>query len=241
MQQKVTLGMLLVLTLLSFAFVVAEQSSIGPYKAGDTATLIQSCGNCTYCNVSSLKYPNGTQALDNTAMVKDGVEYTYDFSTPSAVVGTYIVNTECDVDGVSTPVAYELIVTANGKEVPIGMPTFQGIMLIVIFGISWFMLFLSLRVNEAGPKIFFMGLSFIFIMASIMTAYQVSVEYNVASSLNTTLGGLVFVIGAVLLVIFFYILIRQTIVILDYFKVRRGLKWGGAPAMKGYGPNNWMY
>ena len=241
MLQKTGIGVFLVLALFMFTFVVAEQSEIGPFKAGDTATLIQTCGNCSYCNVTSLKYPNGTQALDNTAMVKDGVEYTYDYTTSDTVVGTYIVNTECDVDGVSTPVSYDLVVTANGKEVPAGMPNFQGIMLLVIFGISWFMLFLSMKVNEAGPKIFFMVLSFVFIMAAMMTAYQISVEYNVTSSLNSTLGGLVMVVGMILLVIFFYILIRQTIVILDYFKVKRGLKWGGAPAMQGYGPNGWMY
>ena len=233
--------MLLVVTLFSMTFISAGQPEIGPYKAGDTVTLIQTCGNCTYCNVTSLKYPNGTSALSSTAMVKDGVEYTYDYTTNSSIVGTYLVNTDCDVDGVSTPVSYDLVVTANGKEVPVGMPNFQGIMLIVIFGISWFMLFLSMKMKEAGPKIFFMVLSFVFIMAAMMTAYQVSVEYNVASSLNTTLGGLVFVIGIILVVIFFYILIRQTIVILDYFKVKRGLKWGGPASVRGYGPNSWMY
>lgn len=241
MQKTTMFGILLVFTLLSISFIYAEQSSIGPYKAGDTVSLIQTCGNCTYCNVTSLNYPNGTQALDNTAMVKDGVEYTYDYTTNESITGIYIVNTECDVDSISTPVSYDLIITANGKDIPTGMPTFQGIILLVVFGTAWFMLFLSIRVNEAGPKIFFMILSFIFVMATMMTAYQVSIDYNVTSSLNTTLGGIVFVVGMIILVIFFYILIRQTIVILDYFKVKRGLKWGGAPAMRGYGPNGWMY
>lgn len=235
----------LFVTLLALAifstFVFAEESSIGPYAAGDTVPLIQTCGNCTYCNVTSLTFPNGSLALDNTAMTKDGVEYTYNYTTPNDTTGTYLVNTDCDVDGASTPVTYDLIVTTNGKEIPTGMPTFQGVILLVVFGIAWFMLLLSLKVNEAGPKIFFMVLSLIFIMASVMTAYQVSVDYNVASSLNTTLGGIIFVVGAIILVIFFYILIRQTIVILDYFKVKRGLKWGGPASVRGYGPNGWMY
>ncbi len=130
-----TLGM--VIFLLSITFVSAENQEIGPYQAGDTVTLIQSCGNCSYCNVTSLKYPNGTEALEDLSMTKDGVEFEYDYETSTEIIGTYIVNTDCDVDGISTPVSYDLIVTANGNSVPTAgvVVLFTFLFLIIIGGL----------------------------------------------------------------------------------------------------------
>lgn len=240
--QKITFSLVLITFLiLGITFISASQQTVGPFKAGEQITLIQTCGNCTYCNVTSLIFPNGTKALGQVAMVQDGSEYTYDYTLNETIFGDYIVNGKCDVDGIDTVWAYNFEATSTGKPTPDGIPSFYGVLIVVIFGVSVFFLFLSMRLNEVGPKIFFMVISFIFLLATMMTAYQLSAEFNLSSTLNSTTGGLVFALAMILLVIFFYILIRQTVVVLDMYKVKKGLAWPGGAGVTGYKMNNWQY
>ena len=61
-------------------------------------------------------------------------------------------------------------------------------------------------------------------MATVLTAYMVSADGNVATATNTTTLSLVYVLGAILFIIFIYIMIRQTVAVLDMFKINKGLK-----------------
>lgn len=232
---------IIALVIIGIGFVSAAQQTVGPFQSGEQITLIQTCGNCTYCNVTSLIFPNGTKALGQVAMVQDGSEYTYDYTLNETVFGDYIVNGKCDVDGIDTVWAYNFEATSTGKPTPDGIPSFYGVLVIIIFGVSVFFLFFSMKLNEVGPKIFFMVASFIFLLATLMTAYQLSAEFNLSAALNSTTGALVFVLAMVLLIIFLYILIRQTVVILDMYKVKKGLAWPGGAGVTGYKMNNWQY
>ena len=53
--------------------------SLGIFKAGDNVSLIQLCDDCTYNNITSIIYPNGTIALGEAEMTKDGTQYNYTY------------------------------------------------------------------------------------------------------------------------------------------------------------------
>lgn len=91
----------------------AEIQTLGTFKKGTCVELLQTCSNCTYVNISSVIYPNSTQALGLVAMTKTGTKYNYTFCNAN-YSGIYIVNGYGDVDGVTTVYAYDFEVNPQG-------------------------------------------------------------------------------------------------------------------------------
>jgi len=223
-QTLILITILLALLLIPTAFAVQE--SLGVFKQGECVDLIQICADCTYVNFTSVMFPNSTNyplAVEGTQV---GVEFSYQFCETDAL-GNYIVNGHGDIEGVNTIFTYDLDVTSTGNSTPDGMSFMLGTIFLVIFGIACFFLFVSAQMNEPGPKIFFLIASFIFIAASIAMAVNVAQESNVANSISSTLGSILMAIGAIIFVIIAYIMIRQTVAVLDMYKSKRGMSWGG--------------
>lgn len=105
----IIIGMLLI------NLINAEVQTLPTVQLNKCADLKQTCGNCSYVTISSLVYPNYTNALRNVNMTKDGTHYNYTFCY-NTIDGEYVVNLFGDVDGVDTPAAYNYFVTASGKE-----------------------------------------------------------------------------------------------------------------------------
>jgi len=217
--------MLLLVT--SMTLVFATETDIGTKKLDSCIDLIQSCADCTYVNFTSYTLPNGTREIIEVSGVKEGTSFTYNSCTLANQSGTYIIDGHGDDGGTDEVFTYTYDVTTTGNPTPEGMPMFQMGLIILIFGISCFFLYLSFVMGEVGFKIFFMVISLVFLSASMLTAYMVSMDGNVAAGTNATTLGLVIVLGSILVIIFFYILIRQTIGVLDSFKINKGLKMGG--------------
>jgi len=217
--------MLLIVT--SFTLVSANINDIGTKKQNDCIDLIQTCADCSYVNFTSYTLPNGTRTVWEVPGVKDGTSFTYYNCSLANQTGQYIIDGHGDIEGTDTVFSYTYDVTPTGNPTPEGMPMFQMGLIIVIFGTACFFLYLSFVMGELGFKIFFMVMSFIFLAATMLTAYMVSTDGNVAAGTNATTLGLFFVLGIILIIIFFYILIRQTISVLDSFKVNKGLKMEG--------------
>lgn len=90
---------------------------IGPFKINQDLNLIQTCDDCTYNNITSLIYPNGTLAFTNVAMTKDGTHYNYTVDKSYfQVPGTYIVNGVGDLSGAETVWAYDFQINSAGVE-----------------------------------------------------------------------------------------------------------------------------
>ena len=96
-------------------FVSAEQQSLPTQKINTCVTLSQTCDSCSYVNLTTVKYPNSTEATIGKYMTQNGVKYTYSFCNTSAI-GTYIVTTCGDVDGNETCVDYDFDVNVLGLE-----------------------------------------------------------------------------------------------------------------------------
>jgi hypothetical protein len=220
------LTILLVLLLVTFGSVAsgAEATDIGTKKLGDCIDLIQTCADCTYVNFTSYTRPNGTRVVNEWAGVKNGVSFTYHSCNITDQLGEWWIDGHGNMQGTDTVFAYPYWVTTTGNPTPDGMPMFQMGILIIVFGISCFLLYLSSQMNEVGFKIFFLIASLIFLAATMLTAYMVSMDGNVPVATNTTTLSLFVVLGMVIVIIFIYVLIRQTINVLDMFRIKRGLK-----------------
>ena len=220
-----TYFIMMLLMVTSISVVSATQQDIGTKKFGDCIDLIQTCPDCNYVYFSSYTRPNGTREFPNWLAENNSITWTKNDCNITDQLGTWIVDGYGDIGGVDTEFSYTYIVTTTGNPTPVGMPMFQMGLIIVIFGISCFLLFLSSQMKEVAFKIFFLVISLIFLMASILTAYMVSMDGNVVAATNSTTLGLIIVLGAILIIIFAYILIRQTINALDMYRIKRGHEW----------------
>jgi hypothetical protein len=234
MAKLIIILMLLIVT--TFTIVDAGETTIGFKKLNSCIDLIQTCADCSYVNFSSYTMPNGTRTITNWGGVQSGSSFTYNNCNITSQLGTWIIDGMGDVSGTDTVFTYTYVVTTTGNPTPNGMPTFQMGVIIIIFGISCFLLFLSSQMNEVALKIFFLITSLIFLMATMITAYMVSMDGNVTATTNATTLSLVFVLGMILIIIFIYIMIRQTINALAMFKLKKGLAWevGGVKGNKAY-------
>jgi len=212
-----------ILLVMSITIVSATETNIGTKKLNDCIDLIQTCADCSYVNFSSTTMPNGTRNITEVSATKEGISFTYYNCNATNQLGTWLIDGHGDIGGSDKIFTYTYDVTTTGNPTPEGMPMFQMGLIIVIFGIACFMLYLSSSMNEIAFKIFFLLTSLVFLMASMLTAWMVSMDGNVSIATNTTTLALVSVLGSILFIIFIYIMIRQTINALDMFKIRKGL------------------
>ena len=84
-------------------------------KSQDCINLIQTCSNCSYVNISSILYPNSTEALGQVVMTKSGTSYNYTFCDTDSN-GDYIVNGHGDDNGDTKVFQYWFKVSPSGKE-----------------------------------------------------------------------------------------------------------------------------
>ena len=56
---------------------LASATSIGTFQQKEGVQLYQTCNNCTYCNITTLRYQNIT-LLSNIEMTKDETYYYYE-------------------------------------------------------------------------------------------------------------------------------------------------------------------
>ena len=80
------LFMMIVVSIL-FSISLVSADSIGVFKSSEVIELYQTCNNCTYCNLSSIKYPDGLNILNNTIMNQDDSYFYYILN------GNYTINT----------------------------------------------------------------------------------------------------------------------------------------------------
>jgi len=228
--------LVLMLLIVTVSMVGATETTIGTKKLNDCIDLVQSCASCTYVNFTSYTMPNGTRSVVEWSGTQSGTSFTKNDCNITNQLGTWIIDGHGDISGIDTVFTYTYDVTTTGNPTPDGMPMFQMGVIIIIFGIACFLLYMSSQMGEVGFKIFFMFTSLVFLMATMLTAYMISADGNVAAATNATTLGLVTVLGMILFIIFIYIMIRQTINVLDMFRIKRGLAWDVGPgsAVGGY-------
>lgn len=129
------------LLIIMFSLVIADD--IGTYKVNQEMQITNYCqtGDCSFINLTSLEYPNGTIIYPNTAMTQNGQTFNYSF-TPT-IIGEYTFVTTGD-PSVTIYDSDTFNVTYSGKD------TFIGINIILLLFFSSILLgvvYLNRKVN----------------------------------------------------------------------------------------------
>lgn len=188
-------------------------------RQNDIVTLKQTCDSCTYVNLSSITYPNSTLVIYNSAMTKNGIEFTTPFSNTN-ILGCYTYVVFGDKDGTLQSETIDLKVTSTGEEVG----SSQTIVIIGILGAMalFFGLGRAFNKDKWKIKLTFDILAIIMALIAINSIRIIATESeNLA---NMTQAGLIVVI-AILGIMVAYFLIMMTIEVVGYFKKRRDMRW----------------
>ena len=99
--KKILTILCLGIVLISLASVSAVTNEYAPVKQSDCVTLKQTCGSCSYSNIS-VSFPNSTLQTINEVMIDNGGGiFTYQFCNTTNL-GRYDVMTCGDINGVHT-------------------------------------------------------------------------------------------------------------------------------------------
>ncbi len=146
--KKILLTFIFVLFLISLAS--AEIQSLGTLKQNDNVNLIQTCGSCTFNNITSVLYPNSSIAISNVQMTKEGTFYNYTFSDTNTL-GNYIVNGVGDLGGIDTVWNYDFEITPSGFKIT-NNSIIYSVLLIIIFLMDILFLFIILSLSFENPR-----------------------------------------------------------------------------------------
>jgi hypothetical protein len=122
---------MIVLIILVMGLVSADQS-IPPVKQGSCASLIQTCGNCTFVNVTGIHYPspNSTVIYLNNLMTKNNNLYNFTFCDNN-YLGQYVYDTLGNPDGVLTSQSVSYYVTTTGQTLDMSKATMYIAILVI--------------------------------------------------------------------------------------------------------------
>lgn len=169
---------LLVLTLANVSALGFDDESMGTFKAGETITLIQTCENCTYINITSIRLPDSSIVISNQNMTMlSATEYSISFNQTSNL-GTYRMSFISDEDGVSKTANTWFEITKNGRDKPSGL-------VLSLFSI----LFLAL----AGYFIFFISYTLMFFVQFTLEEHLRGVVFGLEDVMFNLAGYLVLV------------------------------------------------
>ena len=92
-----------------------DNSYLGTFKQNQTITFKQTCDSCSYSNLSSVYYPNGTVAYYDYSMAKNGIEYTIS-SNDTDILGCYSYSVYGDKGGTKTSETIDYRITPSGQS-----------------------------------------------------------------------------------------------------------------------------
>ena len=217
MEKKVFPFLLFVMMIAS---VLAAQS-LGTFESNTDVTLVQSCSDSTYSNISKVTFPNSSLAINiETVMVPgDGDTYSYVFSDTESL-GRYLVYGHCDEDGTDTVWVYDFEVTYTGQKVSLS----NSMIIFSLMGLAAIFLTISFFFNTE----YWIFKSFFQFMAVLSGLIAVNSARIIASESNS-LGAMgeagILLMVVVLLLFFIWIFVYAFKEIIKIFKNKGDLRW----------------
>ena len=204
------------------AMPLISADSIGTFKEGLDIELYQTCNNCTYCNFTSIKYPNSTVILTHAVAVKDRTHYSYNLDglNTTDILGVYKYCYDCgnDIEKLTGCIDFE--VTSTGERVSLS----NMIIVIVFLAVAGIFLVLSFTFSKDHwlLRTFFNFCAVGMGILAINSGMIIASESNSLGKMGTT--GLT--MGIVILALFFlYMFIYAFMEIIKVFKERGNLRW----------------
>jgi len=214
----------ILLQIVIFLFLIPSVTAIlGTFEKESNVDLIQTCNNCTYCNLTSIKFPNGSNIVNNVEMDQDGTYFNYLLiKNYTEEVGTYIYCYDCGNTDEKATGCIDFDVTLSGAKTPEGVSYVLVGIIIVLFGISCIFLYLSDKMMQPAPKIFLLLAGFVFLLGCVSTMSVIAFDSNLTSGVNTTVAIMLYALGLIFFVIFAYVMIKQTIEALELYRNKKG-------------------
>lgn len=157
------------LLLLAILFIVpmisAECAYYGTFKLNENITLVQTCSDCTWINITGVTAPDSSSALAETPMLVVGGQFQYLFTNASEM-GTYTVTGRGD-DSYADVWCYTFNTNGSGQIVSNSQTTLIIIGIVVMLIVCAFFFVLSMVFKHPGTKIFLMALSSITLIVLI--------------------------------------------------------------------------
>jgi len=130
------------LLILSFLIPLISAISIGTFKRNEPVELYQTCNNCTYCNITSIKYPNSSNMFTNLVMNQQGTYYYWVLGAGNTTeLGTYTYCYECGNTVEKATGCIEFEVTPSGFSGTLGF-------YIIIITIGFLILLLGFYLSD---------------------------------------------------------------------------------------------
>jgi hypothetical protein len=213
--------LILIMSMFLLSLVSAQQGTLGTFKQNECIDLIQTCADCTFNNITSVLYPNSTQALGQVPMTQTGTQFNYSFCSTS-VPGTYIINGLGNPGTINTIWVYDLVITPSGNAFNDSSATTTAIILALMFGVTVFFLIFSKTTVNPTIQLFFNLISYLTMALTVGAGVILLQSSGVQSNISSLMTGLMWLIGIVLVIIMYYIFIQQTKHALSLMRAKKG-------------------
>lgn len=216
-------GLILFGTIIFFSYLPSVSGELGTFKQGTDIQLIQTCNNCTYCNITAVKYPNSSDIYVNQIMTQDGTYFNFTLnSTYTNTLGWHKYCYDCGNEEEKATGCIDFSINQGGNVMEDGQGfVFAGIF-IIIFGIACVFLYLSSKMAGEGLKIFFLLATFVFLIGTVGVIAVIAVDSGLTSGMSSMVSVMLYAVSIITILMFFYVLIRQTVNALNLFKLNKG-------------------
>lgn len=193
----VIMPMVLAVSNLDIPLPTALADSYGTFKAGEDVNLIQTCSNltspCDTCNITSMRYPDGSTILNNVGMTKDITLFNATLlGKYTRTSGTYAVTGYCVAGTIYSPWAYTFEITPSGDSDNMSRTLFIIIAIVVLSIISLALFSLMGRFDEnligAIFKSIFITMGFLTLLTSLHLISLALDEYVYFSGIESAFG-----------------------------------------------------
>lgn len=153
---------------MGFVSSTTDIKSLPPVRSGDCFIVQEDCGNCSYINITSVKYPNQTINLLNYPMGSLGGTTWYNNSfCDSTLNGNYIFGVKGDPDGITDSELIQIYVNPTGIESNGYRTTILTVAIIVIMIVSVLFFLAFMYFKQVSAKYSFLVMSVIFFLVSL--------------------------------------------------------------------------
>jgi len=220
---KIMFLLLLVVTMSSFVFAqqVYEEDSIVNLKI-PCFNNNSYCSAASTCNITVIDF-DGETIVDNELMTYNLGYHNYTLNeTHTQNSGEYRVSIICNDGGTLGHSTFEFIITPTGNAIDTSSAIVQGMILVLMFGVTIFFLIFAGTTEVPGVKLFFNMISYLTMALTVGTGYILLQNSGVQSNMSATMNGMLYLVGIVLIIIMYYIFINQTKRALELMKIKKG-------------------
>ena len=175
--------MCMIFTVMAIMPMASAQTSLGTFAQNSSISLIQTCDNSTYSNITRILFPNSTFIINSqTNMTKADDNYNYILRYNwTQDTGTYLVYGVCDEFETYTSWQYDFTITPNGEEATIGTAVFYiGIFLVLIFFFA-ICIYAFVHFDNLLARVAMIGLGYLLLMAITFIGWNMAQDFLTSS------------------------------------------------------------